>query len=226
MTTGIALGGLAVGAGSWAVNYFFRKDTFLRDHLMKAQLLAEGRMQTVRKDLEKNLKDSGLSADTNDYAKQALQQYELMQNSFENFRHVLVEKLNPDEITFSRFLTTAEQVNLAVLDSLQSIATRLKSIGAIDPKYIESRILALEKLKKREPTDEDELKTLLARKNLRDEQMTKVNEILTYNEEALTQLAKANAAIVEMKGKHGHSSMELADATSELEEIAKRARKF
>lgn len=226
VTAGVAAGGLAIGAGSWAVNYFFRKDSFVRDHLMTLQRESEERMKAVMTILQKNLRNSDLQPDAQDYADQALHQFDLIRDSFQNFQHILSEKLDSKEITFHRFLMTGEQVNLAVLDSLQNIATRLKSISAVDPDYIKQRMKALEKLQKVEPTDESEFKTLTARAELRQEQMSKVNELLTFNEEALTQLARANAAVVEMRGKGGISSMELTDATAELELIAKRAKSF
>lgn len=226
IVTGMAIGGLAVGAGSWAVNYFLRKDSFLRHHLMKLQAQSERKMKSVLKILETNLKNSAFQEDAKEHANQALQQFALIQQSFENFRQILSEKLDSKEITFNRFLMTGEQVNLAVLDNLQSVATRLKSISTIDPEYIQNRMMALQKLKKKERADEDEAKTLILRQTLRDEQMSKVNELLTYNEEALTQLAKANAAIVEMRGLGRGSSVELSEATGELEVIAKRAKNF
>lgn len=226
LSAGLALGGLGLGAGSWLVNYFFRKEIFLREHLMRVRSQAEHQMQLVLKSLEANLKKTPLPEDAKEYANQALQQFGLIQKSFTNFRQILSDKLDPREITFNRFLMTAEQVNLAVVDNLQSIATRLKSIGGIDADYIRNRLALLAKLKSRERADEDETTTLMARQELRAEQMSKVNSLLTYNEEALTQLARANAAVIEMQGKGGHSSMELNEATKELEEIAKRAKSF
>lgn len=226
VTASVAVGGLAIGAGSWAVNYFFRKDIFLKSHLLRMQAESERRMTTLLRDLENNFKLQQLPVDATEHAQQALQQLRLIQDSFGNFKSILSAKLDSREITFHRFLVSAEQVNLSMLDNLQNISTRLKSIGAIDPDYIRKRIEVLDQLKKIEATDENERETLKARKTIRDEQLSRVNELLTYNEQALTQLAKANSAIVDMRGKGGHTSMELDTATLELEEIAQRAKKF
>ncbi len=227
ITAGVAIGGLTIGASSWAVNYFLRKDVFLRQYFFRMHTNGEKAMAELLKSMECNLKEMKLPADAEAYAKQALDQLNLIRTSFEDFKEILADRLDSREVTFNRFLMTAEQVNLAVLDNLKSISLRLKSISSIDPAYIANRFKALEKLKHlTKRADEEESKTLRARQALREEQMNRVNELLTYNEQALTQLAKANASVAALHGKGDQTGVDLSTATEELEELAKRAKAF
>ena len=78
---------------------------------------------------------------------QAISQFQDVQEKIVNFRDVLGKKLSPQEMTFSRYMGSAEQVYLSVLDNLDKMATILESISTIDVSYIEDRLQALKKLK-------------------------------------------------------------------------------
>jgi hypothetical protein len=226
LTGGAAVAGFTIGIGSWAVNYFYRRDTFLKNELSRLQQESLMRLKTLVDSLEKSLKTLKGVEDTEPYLKQALAQFGLVKDSYEYFKNILEDKLNDDELTFGRFLVSAEQVHLSVMDNLQNLVSRTKSVHSIDPIYIENQLKELERMKNPQPADIQEKETLLTRKNLRLDQLNKINELLTYNELALTQLAKANTSITEMRSKSGHSQLNWEDATLELEEIAKRAKNF
>ena len=59
---------------------------------------------------------------------------------------------------------------------------------------------ALKRQKSLAPADQEELRTLKERMKLRDSQLDAVNTLLTFNENAITEFDRVNAAIAEVKG--------------------------
>jgi hypothetical protein len=219
----VATGGIAIGLGSFLVNYFMRADGFVQNHLQEVHRQAVLQMQSLLDQLKANLKKKEIPLDNLRYAEQAVDQLDHLTKMFEAFKNLLNQKLKPSELTFGRYFTTADQVQLAVLDNLNGISVKLSSIASIDLFYIEERLKSLSQQLQLDPTDHDEIQTLKTRKKVRQQQMDQVNILLTYNEQALTQLAVTNAAIADMKGVGGRSNTDLNSALQDLEILAKRA---
>ena len=222
----VAMGGFGVGVGSWLVNYFMRAEKFDQEAFAQIQRGFEQRRKELLLDLEKNLDACNAIDFTDDYAKQALDQFHMSQQRMDNFHKLLADKLTPGELTYGRFYVAAEQLYLAVLDNLQGIVTRLRSISTIDPEYIDTRLRALSKLKQPVATDLEEADTLQQRRVLRLEQLDRVNEMLTFNEKALTEFDRVGTAIAEIKTSKGRTNIDLEAATKEMEALAKRAQRF
>jgi hypothetical protein len=127
-------------------------------------------------------------------------------------------------VTFGRYLGSAEQVYLAVLDNLDKMATILESISTIDVSYIEERLQALKKLKSTAPADEEERKTLLERRTLRDDKLQEVNSLLTENEQAITEIEKATVSLVAIT--RSRAAVDMDTARKQLEELASRAHQY
>ncbi len=151
-------------------------------------------------------------------------QFHDIQKKIENFREVLGKKLNSEEMTFSRYIGSAEQVYLSVLDNLEKISTILESISTIDVSYIDERLQALKKLKSPAEADGEERKTLLERQKLRDDRLQEVNELLTENEQAMTELEKATVSLVSIT--KSRASVDMETARKQLEELALRAHQY
>lgn len=219
----VAAGGIVIGVGSFLVNYFARGEHYFQKFLQEAHRKSVIQMQSLLDQLKTSLKKKEIPEDNIKYAEQSLDQLDHLFKMFEAFKNLLNQKLNPNELTFVRYFAAADQVQLSVLDNLKVISVKLKSIASIDINYIEERFVSLKQQSKLDPTDHDEVQTLNTRKKVREQQMDQVNILLTYNEQALTQLAVTNAAIADMKGIDGLSKTDLNSAVQELEVLAKRA---
>ena len=220
----LGVGGLALGAGSWAFNYFVRGKTFESEYLRKLSDDLHRRNVALLKDLQRKLAEGQKIPGADAYAEQALQQFNMSAERFDNFQQLLTEKLDPMELTHGRYRVTAEQVHNSVLDNLERIAASFGSIRAIDPDYIDERLKLLSKLKvPLGDADSQEVETLEERKELRASQLDKVNTLLTYNEQAMTKLDTACTAVADTNTKKGRASIDLESAMAALGELSQRA---
>ena len=115
---------------------------------------------------------------------------------------------------------------MAVLDALDNIIAHLRSASAIDPQYNDERVNALKHQKTLAAADGEELRTLKERMALRDTQLDTVNTLLTFNENAITEFDRVNAAIAGIKGVKSQTSVDLDSAMRELETLSERAKKL
>lgn len=208
------LGGV-VGLGSWAVDYFLRRDHHAAEYLRTLhRSLSEQRGAAIR-NLERDLVETGFD--------EGLAQLERLREKLDAFRALLDKKLDPAELTHGRYLGMAEQVFLSGLDNLQRMAHTLASIKAIDEEYLDSRIHVLERIREPSPAQVEELKSLRERLALKEAQRAKLDHWLAQNERAMTQMDLTMAAIAEMDTVRGHASTDLETAMRELAELARRA---
>lgn len=219
-----AIGGTTIGVGSWIVNFFLRGDTLAQKYIANIQQEMEEYKQRVTLRLVKDLEKWKWLPGAEDYVSQGICQFQDIQEKIVNFRDVLGKKLNPREVTFSRYLGSAEQVYLSVLDNLDKMATILASISTIDLSYIEDRLQALRKLKTLTGADEEERKTLLERRKLRDDKLQEVNVLLTENEQAITEIGKATVSLVSIT--RSRATVDMETARKQLEELASRAHQY
>lgn len=219
-----AIGGTTLGIGSWIVNFFLRGDALARNYIENVQKEMNEHMQRVTLSLVRDLEKWKRLPGAEEYSSQAISQFEDIQEKISNFRDVLGKKLNPHEVTFSRYMGSAEQVYLSVLDNLDRMATILESISTIDVAYIEERLQSLRKLKTPAPADEEERKTLLERRTLRDDKLQEVNVLLTENEQAITEIEKATVSLVSIT--RSRAAVDMETARKQLEELASRAHQY
>ena len=219
-----AIGGTTLGIGSWIVNFFLRGDSLARTYIDNVQQQMEEYKQQVTLCLEQDLKKWKRLPGAEDYVSQGLSQFQDIREKIVNFRDVLGKKLNPQEVTFSRYLGSAEQVYFSVLDNLDKIASILESISTIDVAYIEERLRALKTLKTMTEADEEEKRTLLERRTLRDDKLQEVNVLLTENEQAMTDIEKATVSLVAIT--RSRATVDMETARKQLEELASRAKQY
>ncbi|MEK6698987.1 MAG: hypothetical protein AABZ10_08085 [Nitrospirota bacterium] len=219
-----AIGGTAIGVGSWIVNFFMRGDTLAQKYIENIQQEMEEYKQRVTLRLVKDLETWKRLPGAGDYVSQGINQFQDIQEKIVNFRDVLGKKLNPQEMTFSRYLGSAEQVYLSVLDNLDKMSIILESISTIDVSYIEDRLQALRKLKTLTAADEEEGKTLHERRKLRDDKLQEVNVLLTENEQAMTEIEKATVSLVSIT--RSRATVDMETARKQLEELASRAHQY
>lgn len=142
----------------------------------------------------------------------------------DNLADVLGRRLDAGEVTYARYLTTAQQVYESTLDNLHEVAVAQRSISAIDSEYIDARLAEITAKGSAAEADESERQSLEGRQALRDSQQTKVAALLAENEAAMTLLDRtatslANAPI-------GRTPEDAKAAMAALEELADRASRY
>jgi len=221
-----AVAGLGLGLGHLATQVLVRPDSVAAQHFRELhEQLSAQRAATIAS-LEDRLVKSAALKDSGGYADQALKQFNMVQKRFDTMQALLASKFEPTELTYSRYYVAGEQAFLSVLDSLEGVVSRLHSAGAIEPGYYHERVTALKRQKSLAAADKEELRTIEERMKLRASQLDAVNTLLTFNENAITEFDRVNAAIAEVKGVKAQTSVDLDSAMRELESLAQRARKL
>jgi hypothetical protein len=215
---GAAVLGGAVGLGSWAFDYFLRRDHHASAYLRDLHRVLSNRRVSAIQTLNRELSEVG--------SRQGLAQLGRLRQKYEAFEALLDKKLDAGELTHGRYLGIAEQVFLSGLDNLQRVAYTLGSIQAIDEEYVGHRIRALEVLAEPSNVQQGELESLRARLALKTSQREKVSRWLAQNERAMTQIDMTMAAIAAMDTVRGHASTDLETAMAELAELARRAPEY
>lgn len=221
----VALGGLGLGAGSWAINYFARGDALADKYIRRLR----EEMAMYRASLLENLREELAACreikDAEEYAHQGEEQFVQVKAKFEAFQEILSRKLDQSELTYARYLGTAEQVYLATLDNLRDIVNLLKSANAINMEYVARRLKEFGQQESPKQDDLDEIAALKKSGDLYEKQMGLVNKLLARNEEALTQIDMAVATLASMKIT-SEASVDMETAIKYLEELANRSRQF
>jgi hypothetical protein len=209
-----ALGG-SLGLGSWFFHSVLRRDQHAADYLHRMhQLLAQETRASVRQ-LEQDLQALD--------APQSEKQLERLQEKFDAFQSLLGRKLDPNELTYSRYLGMTEEVFLAGLDNLSRIANILQGLRAIDEDHVRQRLLELDRMTSRNSAHEQEYASLNERLALQASQREKIDTLLAQNETAMTQMDRIMAAIAEMDTSLPRASMDMESAMEELARLAARA---
>lgn len=140
----------------------------------------------------------------------------------DNLVAILGHRLESGELTYARYRSSAQQVYVAVISNLREVLIAKKSISAIDPDYIDARLVELQ--------DEDgdsteaEVSSLQDRRALAATQEAKVTYLLAQNESAMTLLDRTSTALADAPiGLAPHAAESAMDA---LEELADRAGKY
>lgn len=135
---------------------------------------------------------------------------------------VLERRLDAGELTFARYMTTAQQVYIAALENLHEVAVASHSISAIDEDYIARRLAELEEAEG--GSAESERESLQSRRELRASQERKVAELLAQNEAAMTAIDRTATSLADAP--IGRTPEDAQAAMSALEELAARASKY
>lgn len=221
----IAVGGVSFGVGSWIVNYFFRWENHANTYLAEiARKMREYRKQSTV-EIRKGLLECKTLSGVEKGGAKGLKQFEEITTKFDLFQEILRKKLNKQEITYARFLATAEQVYLNTLDNLRDLVNFLKGTAAIGTDYKEE-ILRLQQLENSSSADQKQLATLLERDSLKDSQQERIDELIAVNEQALTQIDATIAAFSKTRIRKGQANVNFETAIAELEVLASRLQQY
>ncbi len=149
-------------------------------------------------------------------------QLKAIREKLDNLVEVLNRRLEAGELTYARYLSTAQQVYLVALDNLSEVAVALRSISAIDHEYIDSR---LEDLADQEgETADAERASLNDRRSLRAGQEKRTADLLAQNESAMTLIDRTATALADAP--IGKEPQDADAAMAALREMAERASKY
>ncbi len=210
--------GGAFGIGSWLVNNTLRRETFAGAYLRRMHQLLEGQVEQSISHLGGELKQLD--------EERGLGQLKRLRQKYEAFQSLLQRKLDPSELTYSRYLGMTEQVFLAGLDNLNRVTNILQGVRVIDADHIRSRLLELDQAGQRSTVQEQEYQALSERLQLRQTQLEKTETLLMQNEAAMTQMDRIMAAIAEMDTTRGRATMDMESAMQELQRLASRAQEY
>ncbi len=220
LLTGI--GGLSLASISWLVNFHFRRNRFTDRYIKQLKARLQEQSSKAIQTIQTELQSMQGEPDLKDFCQQGAQQFAMSQEKFDTLKHILSNKLDQSEMTYSRYLGTAEQVHMAILDNLLKAVFAMQSIRSADIDYIQQRLNALSQLPKLDEADRKEEFTLRERFTMRQKQANLVNELLTVNEEAMTSLDKTTMAIAQLDTTEKRAKVKLEDAMKELRELADR----
>lgn len=212
-----AIVGGALGAGSWAFEYLFKRDQHARDYMQSMHQILAGRVEETMRVLNNELHDHKFDP--------GIAQIEVLRDKYAAFAELLRRKLDPNEMTFTRYLGMGEQVFLGGLDNLARISDALKSSATNDADDIRDRIRHLQRDGIDSAAQDQEEAALNARLQLMKQQQEKVFGWLAENEAAMTALDRVMAGVAEMNTVQS-ATMKMEDSMKELESLAARARNY
>jgi len=170
------------------------------------------------KEIKRTISKAQYLENVGDLGERVASQLGQISERFKKFEKLLPLKFNPDEITFGRYYSGAEQTHLAVIDNLTLAAATLATISTTDPKQLDSQI--------KSAPPQPELESLLERKSLRDKQIEKIKDLLALNEKAITEFDRFSQALTETQTRKGESNAGLDATMEQLKELAARAKKY
>ncbi|MDQ7781467.1 MAG: hypothetical protein RDU20_01215 [Desulfomonilaceae bacterium] len=218
---GVSFGAFLLSLTGLTVNYFFRDGTIARRYVefLKKQL-AEKEEDLLR-NLQQDLMECRDIAAADRYVRQGSDQFDKIRRKYDNLNKLVEDKLGSGELSLGGVWAAAEQVYLGVLENLRNVVNSLHSISTIDPLYISDRLNWLSGIEKPDDADLREMETLRRRERLRVEQLQRVNEYLTRNEEALTRLEEATIAVAAIRSDDGFTGVDTEHSVERLRELAR-----
>ena len=149
-------------------------------------------------------------------------QLKAIQEKRDSLVGVLNSRLEAGEMTYARYLSSAQHVYLAALENLREVAVAEQSVSAIDADYIDHR---LDELVDHEgEAAMTERRSLADRRSLRKTQEEKVAGLLAQNETAMTVLDRTATALADAT--IGRQPQDAQAAMKALQEMADRAGKY
>jgi hypothetical protein len=214
---------ILIGIGTFLFARFLKRevDTLIDENNRKS--IPSGADQL--KELRKYISKTQYLENVGSWGEKASEQFAQICERHKSFQDLLLLKFGPNEITYARYHSAAEQTYLSVLDRLREVATVLNSINPIHPKEINAKLQDLAKLGD-SPQSVSEVSSLNERKLLWERQTSRIDEILALNEKAITEFDRVTSALSETRTQRGESNQDLDSAMAHLRELAERAKKY
>jgi len=149
-------------------------------------------------------------------------QLKAIQEKRDSLVGVLNSRLEAGEMTYARYLSSAQHVYLAALENLREVAVAEQSVSAIDDNYIDQRLQEL--VDQEGESAITERRSLNDRRSLRRTQEKKVAGFLAQNETAMTVLDRTATALADAS--IGRQPQDAEAAMKALQDLADRAGKY
>ena len=153
----------------------------------------------------------------------ACDQLEQANGAFLAFGRVLGDRFSPAELAHGRYQKAGAQVYLSVLDGLNRASTSLATLDTLDVDDLKARLRQLKRRDDPSQSERSQLDALEERLRVFQEELGEVESVLSSNEEGLTQLATASAALARTETNRGLAETGAETAMADLERLAERA---
>lgn len=156
----------------------------------------------------------------------SLIQLERSLEKFERFIVVLSNKFNPQELAYSKFYITVEQVYMAILENLDLIENKLKGVGGKDYYYLINRLDGFEKMPQLTKAQFEEMSSIRQKKGMVKKEVKAINEILATTENVISNLDKILMETSNLKTSSSTLDVKGNYAIIELEQLIKNAKMY
>ena len=156
--------------------------------------------------------------------RQPTEQLTALVSKRDSLTRVLKARLDAGELTYARYLGTAQQVVAAAFDNLHEVAVAHASISGIDEEYLDRRLAELDAAGNHSDHAAQERSSLDDRRQLRVTQTAKIERLLAQNEAALTAIDRTSTALADAP--IGKTPADAERAMAALAELAARAKKY
>ena len=218
--------GGVLGAVMLAFHSAFSPKRGLLEDAARAAGYSVSDMSVRLKELRKALRRAARVPGAEQTGLQALEQFSKVQERYLALRAVLRQRFNEHELTYDRYLKSAGQVYLSVIDGLRETATALDTIASVDVDYTRAHLRRLAKKGGLSESEQTEMESLEHRLQTHEAELRRVKGILASHEQAITQLLVAATALAQAKTNAGLASADVPTAMRELEDLAARASKY
>ncbi len=219
----VSFASFLAASGAFVVNYFFRYKTlasrYVEDLVRRSEEEKRAKVDSIGGELKRydHLEGAG------PLVLQGVEQFTRARQKYDNLNALIQARLGSGDLSIGRVLGAAERVYMSVLDNLDRIRHILESVSTIDPHYIRARMKHLTGLKKPTDADRQEMETLNARLKLRSEQLGRINELLTVNEQAMTRLEEATAQLAAAHTEDSETMVDAEASIARLKELTRSA---
>ena len=218
---GMMMGGLAVVA--YGYNFFFRRRKHFDAAVAKFYLKEEKRQNKIVNSMCAYLyrlcrenTARGLARKGGEHIKLVLKQYRMLTES-------LRVHLSPTELSYGRILGSSREALSGVIQNIAKMSLMLKSLETI---YAHKAIGASSSGHGAGSHDSRSQAAIDERKDIAQEQLDRIGELISANEEALTAFAKTTSELAALTAGGGVSTQSFETVVDDLKLLAERVKKF
>lgn len=213
----IGVGGLVIGGAHFAFRFLGGGEALMQKYYDNLHAEFKRMKDEKSAQLAQDLERLG--------CERGQEQVTQLEAKFNNLVAVFDRVFSRAELTYSRFVGTAEQGYRAGLENLERVVVLLTNIDDIDRTDVGRRIKMLEKKTFRTSPDEKSLAALQQQAKVFDQTQEEVEDLLAVNEEALATMDQAGAAAVRVKDRSATTTPQesMKESLDLLQEMIERA---
>lgn len=209
--TGIVLG---AAAGLWAVI----SQGFLRDRRMYQRMV---RLRERMADEIKDRKERLMQGVEDHSDERSARQLQDLISKFDLVQRTLGQRFDTGEMTYVRYLGTAEQVYLGAFDNLETILESRDALESTDRKALDRQLKEAERA-----GQERVVASTRQRIEIHDRAQGRIETLYAANEEAVMRLEQVQEALIGLNTGQGLASAPLEQAMEELHRLAARTAEY